>query len=77
MLTWAQLGLHKKPIAILNIDGYYDALIVFVQTMVDKGLLKDVNQHMLLVSNSIDELLDKMDNYIAPTVGKWINKENI
>lgn len=77
MLTWGQLGLHKKPIAILNIDGYYDALIIFVQTMTDKGLLKEVNQQMLLVSDSIDELLDKMENYVPPTVGKWINKENI
>lgn len=77
MLTWAQLGLHKKPIAILNVDGYYDALIVFVQTMVEKGLLKEVNQKMLLVSDSINELLDKMRDYVAPTVGKWINKENI
>ncbi|MBW4361167.1 TIGR00730 family Rossman fold protein [Flavobacterium taihuense] len=77
MLTWAQLGLHKKPIAILNVDGYYDALIDFVHTMVNKGLLKEVNQQMLLVSDSIDELLDKMENYVAPTVGKWIDKENI
>jgi uncharacterized protein (TIGR00730 family) len=77
MLTWGQLGLHKKPIAILNVDGYYDALIVFVQTMVEKGLLKEVNQQMLLVSDSIEELLDKMENYVAPTVGKWINTENI
>jgi uncharacterized protein (TIGR00730 family) len=77
MLTWGQLGLHKKPIAILNIDGYYDALIVFVQTMTDKGLLKEVNQQMLLVSDTIDDLLDKMENYAAPTVGKWINKENV
>lgn len=77
MLTWAQLGLHKKPIAILNVDGYYDALIAFVQTMTDKGLLKEENQKMLLVSNSIDDLLDKMENYVPPTVGKWINKENI
>lgn len=77
MLTWGQLGLHKKPIAILNIGGYYDALIVFVQTMTDKGLLKEVNQQMLLVSDSIDELLDKMENYVPPTVGKWIDKEDI
>jgi uncharacterized protein (TIGR00730 family) len=77
MLTWGQLGLHKKPIAILNVDGYYDALIAFVQTMTDKGLLKEVNQQMLLVSDTIDDLLDKMENYIPPSVGKWINKENI
>ncbi len=77
MLTWAQLGLHKKPIAILNIDGFYDSLNILVQTMVDKGFLKEVNQQMLLVGNNIDELLDKMKNYVAPTVGKWISKETV
>ena len=77
MLTWAQLGLHKKPIAILNVDGYYDALIVFVETMTAKGLLKEVNQLMLLVSDNIDELLDKMENYVAPTVGKWIDSKDV
>jgi len=77
MLTWAQLGLHKKPIAILNIGGFYDSLTILVQTMVDKGFLKEVNQQMLLVSDSIDELLEKMENYVAPTVGKWISKETV
>ena len=77
MLTWAQLGLHKKPIAILNIDGFYDSLNVLVQTMVDKGFLKEVNQKMLLVSDNIDELLEKMKNYVAPSVGKWIDKETV
>ena len=77
MLTWGQLGLHKKPIGILNVDGFYDSLIVFTQTMVDKGLLKAVNRQMLLVSDNIEELLDKMDNYVAPTVGKWIDKKDI
>lgn len=77
MLTWGQLGLHKKPIAILNVDGYYDALIVFIQTMTDKGLLNEVNQQMLLVSDTIDDLLDKMENYVPPTTGKWIEKKYI
>lgn len=75
MLTWAQLGLHKKPIAILNIDGFYDALIELLKVMVEKGLLKDVNASMVLVSDNIDDLLNKMRNYIPPTVGKWIDKE--
>ncbi|QKJ62112.1 TIGR00730 family Rossman fold protein [Flavobacterium sp. M31R6] len=77
MLTWGQLGLHKKPIGILNVGGYFDALIIFTQTMVDKGLLKEVNQQMLLVSDTIDDLLDKMENYVPPTVGKWIDKKDI
>ncbi len=65
MLTWAQLGLHKKPVALLNVDGFYDALIILVQTMVNKGFLKAVNQQMLLVSNDMDELLNKMRNYVV------------
>ncbi len=75
MLTWAQLGLHKKPVGILNINGFYDNLIILIETMVDKGFLKEVNQKMLLVSDNIDELLEKMKNYTAPAVGKWITKE--
>lgn len=77
MITWAQLGLHEKPIAILNINGFYDDLIKLVQNMVDKGFLKQINQEMLLVSDSIDELLEKMKNYRAPSVGKWISKEEV
>lgn len=77
MLTWAQLGLHKKPIAILNINGFYDSLIELTKVMVDKGLLKDVNQQMLLVSDNIDDLLNQMINYTPPTVGKWIEKKEL
>ena len=77
MLTWAQLGLHKKPIAILNINGFYDALIELLKVMVEKGLLKDANQEMLLVSDNIDDLLNQMKNYTAPTVGKWIDKKEL
>ncbi|OFY92449.1 MAG: Rossman fold protein, TIGR00730 family [Bacteroidetes bacterium RIFCSPLOWO2_12_FULL_31_6] len=77
MLTWAQLGLHEKPIAILNIDGFYDSLLSLIQTMVDKGFLKESNQKMLLTSDNIDNLLNQMDNYIAPKVGKWISKETV
>lgn len=77
MVTWAQLGLHKKPIAILNINSFYDSLIEMIQIMVNKGFLKEANQQMLLVSDTIEDLLYKMKNYNAPTVGKWIDKEKV
>lgn len=77
MLTWAQLGLHKKPIGILNIGGFYDALTTLVQTMVDKGFLKEINQQMILISDNVEELLKKMKNYEAPAVGKWITKDKV
>lgn len=75
MLTWGQLGLHKKPIGILNINGFYDNLIAFLDDMVTKGLLKEVNRKMVLVSDNIHELILKMKTYQAPTTGKWITKE--
>lgn len=77
MLTWAQLGLHQKPIAILNSEGFYDSLLALLETMVENGFLKKENHQMLLVSSNIEDLLNKMDTYVAPTVGKWINKENV
>ena len=75
MLTWAQLGLHQKPVALLNIDGFYDPLITLLQLMVDKGFLKEVNQRMLIVNNNIENLLRQMQEYRAPAVPKWITKE--
>ncbi|MCA5005336.1 LOG family protein [Sphingobacterium bovistauri] len=76
VITWAQLGLHQKPVGLLNINGFYDHLIAFVQNMVDAGLLKTENRDMLLVSNNIEDLIQKMEDYIAPDVPKWLNKEN-
>jgi uncharacterized protein (TIGR00730 family) len=76
MLTWAQLGLHKKPIGILNINGYYDSLIDLLQSMVKNGLLKEINYHMVLISNNTNDLLEKMKSYTAPNVGKWIEEKN-
>lgn len=75
MLTWGQLGLHKKPIGLLNTDGFYSDLLSLMQTMVDKGFLKAINHDMVLRSENIDDLLEQMKNYKAPTVGKWITKE--
>ncbi|GAA4280062.1 LOG family protein [Gaetbulibacter aestuarii] len=75
MLTWGQLGLHKKPIGILNVNGFYDDLISFLDHTVTKGLLKAVNRDMLLVSDNIDDLLSKMKTYQPKITGKWITKE--
>jgi uncharacterized protein (TIGR00730 family) len=72
MLTWAQLGLHQKPIGLLNTEGYYNELLAFIKTMVNKGLLKEVNQRMLLVSNDSADIVQQMEGYQAPEVPKWI-----
>lgn len=75
VLTWAQLGLHQKPIGLLNTKGFYNDLIHLVKNMVDKGFLKAVNQEMLIISDNVEELLNKMKNYNAPNVHKWMTSE--
>ena len=74
-LTWAQLGYHDKPCALLNINGYYDGLIAFMRHATDEAFVKPIHRDMLLTSEHIDELLDSLENYTAPQVTKWITSE--
>jgi uncharacterized protein (TIGR00730 family) len=74
MLTWAQLGLHRKPVALLNVAGFYDGLSEVLQNMVAKGFLKESNRKMLISSSSIHELLERMMEYRPPQIPKWITK---
>lgn len=75
--TWGQLGLHTKPIGILNTNGYYNALIEQSKTMVKNGFLKQENLDAVLVSDSIDDLLEKMNNFTPLPAPKWLNKEGL
>lgn len=73
MLTWAQLGLIRKPVALLNTAGYYEGLVDLINNMVDNGFLKQVNYELLIVGNNINLLLDRMDSYQPPKTEKWIS----
>lgn len=75
MLTWGQLGLHRKPIGLLNVNGFYDSLLALLEHMTESGLLKEINRRMLLVSDNAEDLLQQMSNYEAPDVGKWLSEE--
>lgn len=75
MLTWGQLGLHRKPVGILNVNGFYDDLLQLMDTMVEKGFLKEIYRKIVLISESADDLLVQMQSYEAPKVGKWITRE--
>ncbi|MDX1761420.1 MAG: TIGR00730 family Rossman fold protein [Christiangramia sp.] len=74
IVTWAQLGLHRKPIGLLNIGGFYDDLIQMLDKMCGKGLLKKDNLDILLVSDNFEELLQMMREYEPKPVPKWMNK---
>lgn len=70
--TWAQLGHHQKPCALLNINGYYDHLIAFLDHVAGETFMQPQHRDMLIVADNIDDLLAAIAAYKAPQVSKWI-----
>ena len=75
MLTWSQLGLHRKPIGLLNVNGYYDALKALNATMVSEGFLEECMYASLQVSDTAGELFEKMAAYTPPPIPKWLTTQ--
>jgi len=75
IITWSQLGLHQKPIGLLNTNGFYNDLIELLEKMVVKGFLKMDNLELLIVDDNIESLLDKMKAFKPKQVPKWLNIE--
>jgi len=73
-LTLGQLGIEQKPVGILNTNGFFNHLIKQLDVMVTEGYLKQSNKEMLIISESVDDLVSKMFNYKAPEMTKVINK---
>jgi len=73
-LTLNQLQVEKKPIGLLNINGFFDATLLQLDKMVAEGYLKKVNRKMLLVGTSVNELMQKMKQYKAPEKTNVIHK---
>jgi len=72
VLSWAQLGIHKKPVGILNISNFFDPFIALIQEIVKEGFMNASNTKLLLVSTEPHELIKKMAIYTPPTLGnKW------
>lgn len=71
--TWAQLGMHTKPIGLLNVASYFDLLLQFLDHATSQQLLKPVHRDLLLVSNRPDALLSQMQTAAPTTSTKWID----
>lgn len=73
--TWSQLGLHRKPIVLLDVDGFWDPLTTQLDRMVDVGLLKPENRALLPRADSLDEAFGLLDAYTPTEVDKWITAD--
>jgi uncharacterized protein (TIGR00730 family) len=71
--TWAQLGLHAKPIGVLDVDGFYRPLLAFLDRAVDDGLLKAQNRVLLVDRATPSELLEALRRYDVPREPQWLD----
>ena len=71
ILTWAQLGIHSKPCGLLNVAGYYDTLLQFLDQTVEAEFVKQENRDLVIVEESAVALLDRFERYDPPEVKKW------
>jgi hypothetical protein len=74
ILTWGQLGLHAKPCALLNVDGYFDRLLGFLGHTVTEGFVRPEHGQAIAVGEDAEALLDAMRAYRPPQVEKWIDR---
>ncbi len=72
-LTLGQLGIENKPIGLLNTANFFNPLLTQLDLMVKEGFLKQENRNMVLVSNTIDDLIEQMKQYLAPKISKVVN----
>ena len=71
--TWAQLGIHNKPIGLLNVDKYYDLLIRFIHNCVESGFVNKENLDMISIGTDPKDLIEKMEEFKPVKVRKWMD----
>lgn len=73
VITWGQLGFHDKPCGLLNVAGYFDQLLAFLDHSQAQGFLHAEHRHMLLVADTPAGLFEQFAAYVPPRVDKWRN----
>jgi len=74
LLTWAQLEIHNKPVGLLNVAGYFNKLLEFLNYTVDQRFVKEEHRNMLIVDDTPEMLIAKFRRYRAPVVEKWFSR---
>lgn len=75
--TWAQLGIHSKPVGLLDTDNYFGKLKEFINHMIENEFVKNENLDMIITDDNPETLIERMNNFIPVKVKKWIESGNI
>ena len=70
--TWTQLGIHRKPLALYNVNGFYDGLQSFLNHMMQERFIREVHRAMMFAEQDPEKLIERVVTYEPPLVKKWI-----
>lgn len=77
VLTWAQIGLHQKPVGLLNVNGYYNLLLAMIEQAQQEGFIYDEHRALFTVEAQPAELLDALHNHLPPSgLERWLTRED-
>lgn len=77
IFTWSQLGVHDKPIGLLNINKFFDPLIQFYDHMLNEKFLEEKHRHLAIVDDEPSNLIDRLHTFEKPEVKTYVNEEQI
>lgn len=76
IVTWAQLGIHQKPCALLNVAGFYDSLIAMIDYSTSRQFIRAEHRSLVLIDERIETLYQKMKNFQPPVLEKWLDESS-
>jgi uncharacterized protein (TIGR00730 family) len=76
IVTWAQLGIHRKPCALLNVEGFYDNLLTMFDWATAQNFIADEHRRLVLSETEIEKLYELMVNFRPPAIEKWLDKKS-
>lgn len=74
MLTWSQLDIHQKPSGLLNVDGFYDGFLAFLEKVQCEGFVRPEHLGMLMAAERVEDVIEKLRAYQPVAVAKWVNQ---
>ncbi len=76
IVTWSQLGIHRKPCALLNVEGFYDNLLAMFDAATGQNFIADDHRRLVLSETDIEKLYEQMKNFRSPAIEKWLDKKS-
>jgi uncharacterized protein (TIGR00730 family) len=75
IITWAQLGIHRKPIGLLNVAGYFDPLLMLIEGAVEQGFIRPAHRELFVTRQQPEEILAALPLHHMPEISKWIGPD--